>query len=131
MSGLGALLRDVLPVAHDEVRSSSSRTRLAVALAVLIFGSLSLAAGLMSDGFLEADACTHYLYARFALEEPHYFANVWGRPLCTTVYAIPAAVAGRTGVRVASLLIALAIGFVAMRIARLQNYRWPALALVF
>src|SRR5688572_24564616 len=129
MSPVEALSREVLPIAPAVTRESS--TPLAVAIAVLIFAGLSLTTGLTSDGFLEADACTHYLYARFAFEEPHYFANVWGRPLCTAVYSIPAAIAGRAGVRIASLVIALAIGAVAMRIAKLQNYRWPALALIF
>src|SRR5688572_18016059 len=129
MPGVGVVLPDASTVVDAD--SSSSRRWFPVALAVVTFSALSLAAGLTSDGFLEADACTHYLYARFALEEPHYFANVWGRPLCTGLYAIPAAVAGRAGVQVTSLLLALAIAAIAMRIAKLQGYRWPALALIF
>src|SRR5688572_8561070 len=52
-------------------------------IAVGVFALLSVAAGVASVGFLEADACTHYIYARFALDEPHYLTNVWGRPFCT------------------------------------------------
>jgi hypothetical protein len=102
-----------------------------ILLAAGIFAALSVWAAVKSQGFLEADACTHYLYARFAIAEPHYFANVWGRPLCTALYALPAALAGRVGARVVSMWMALACALVAWRIAKGQGYRWPALALVF
>ena len=100
-------------------------------IAAAIFASLSLWGAVASDGFLEADACTHYLYARFAIAEPHYLVNVWGRPLVTGLYAIPAALAGRIGVRITSLLCALAIAAIAYRIAKRQNYRHPELAFIF
>lgn len=103
----------------------------AIAIAVALFAALSLAGAVTSEGFLEADACTHYFYARHALAEPHYFVNVWGRPLCTGLYAVPAAVGGLVGVRVTSLLLALVCGFVAHRLAREQGQRLPVLALVF
>ena len=82
---------------------------LPVTLAIVCFAALSIAAAITSEGFLEADACTHYLYARFAFQQPHYFINIWGRPM------------------------GLAIGcaLVAYRIAKNQKYRWPALALIF
>ncbi len=47
-----------------------------MAIAFAIFSVLSLMCAVTSDGFLEADACTHYLYARFAFEEPHYLVNL-------------------------------------------------------
>ena len=81
-----------------------------------IFSALSITCAITSAGFLEADACTHYQYARFALEEPHYLVNVWGRPFVTGLYAIPATLAGRIGVRITSLLCALAIGLIAASI---------------
>ncbi len=110
----------------------SPKSRLVPAfIAIIIFSSLSLASNLASEGFLEADGCTHYLYARFAIEEPHYLVNVWGRPVCTAIYAIPALLGGVTGVRVMSLLLALACSIVAMRIAMRQGHRQPALALIF
>ncbi len=100
-------------------------------LACVIFAGLSLMMAVQSAGFIEGDACTHYLYARFAIEEPHFFTNVWGRPFCTAIYALPAYFFRRIGVRVTSLLIALAISALAWRIARRQGYRWPALAMIF
>src|SRR5690242_14915984 len=79
--------------------------RFAILLSICIFSALSLWAAITSTGFLEADGCTHYLYARFAFQEPHYFVNVWGRPICTAIYSIPALLAGRLGVRGMSLLL--------------------------
>jgi hypothetical protein len=105
------------------------RPWLPIVLATVIFASLSLAAAIASDGFLEADACTHYLYARFAIGETHYLVNVWGRPFVTGLYAIPATLAGRMGVRVTSLVCALLIATIAWRIADLK-FRWPALGFI-
>ncbi len=100
-------------------------------VAAAIFAALSLWGAITSEGFLEADSCTHYLYARFAVGELHYLVNVWGRPLVTGIYCIPAALAGRIGVRVTSLVLALGIALVAYRIAKAQGYKWPALAFIF
>jgi hypothetical protein len=100
-------------------------------IALAVFAALSLLAAVFSRGFLEADACTHYVYARFALHEHHYLTDVWGRPFCTAIYAMPAAMGGRLGVRVMSLALALATAVVTSRIARGQGYRRPVLALIF
>src|SRR5688572_28838514 len=102
----------------------------ALALSIFIFAALSLWAAYTSEGFLEADACTHYVFARHALAEPHYLASVWGRPLCTGLYAIPAAIGRLMGVRVMSLILAVGCGVVAWRIARNQGYKLPALAAI-
>jgi len=53
--------------------------------------------------YVEADAMTHYMFARFSFREWSYLINVWGRPLCTGVYAVPAHLAGVLGARVMSL----------------------------
>jgi hypothetical protein len=111
--------------------ADSDRQAPAVATAILIFSTLSLIAAVTSDGFLEADGCTHYLYARYALLEPHYFVNVWGRPFWTALYCIPGYFGGRLGVRVMSLAVAISIALVAWQIAKKQNWRWPVLAMIF
>ncbi len=100
-------------------------------VAMGVFAFLSLAAAISSTGFLEADACVHYMYSRFAFAEPHYLTNVWGRPWCTAIYAVPALVAKRMGVRVMSMLLALATAYFTMRIAKGQKHRWPVIALIF
>ncbi len=89
-----------------------------IGIAIAVFAFLSLLMGTLSEGFLEADSCTHYMYARFALREPYLIANVWGRPLCTGIYAIPAALGGRTAVHLVSLALAIACAFIAREIAR-------------
>src|SRR4051812_20543479 len=111
--------------------SSLRADLLPILLAVLIFSATSIWCAIKSDGFLEADSLTHYLYARFAILETHYLVNIWGRPLVTGLYALPAYLFGRMGVRVTSLVLALLCGFVAYAIARRQQYRWPVLALIF
>lgn len=115
----------------DLNRVAPSNGRTTVVWAVLAFSILSIAAALTSDGFLEADAATHYLFARYALHTPFYLVNVWGRPLTTALYALPAALAGRAGARMASLFCAIACALFAWRLAVLERYRWPALAAIF
>jgi hypothetical protein len=122
-----------LPV--EQRQESRSSCAIAVLLAVGIFAVLSITCAVTSEGFLEADSCTHYLYARLTLRDPieknlHHLVNVWGRPLCTGLYAIPAQLGHRTGVRIMSCVLALVCGLGAMRVAKLQGYRWPALALI-
>ena len=109
----------------------AASARVAIISSIAFFSILSLAASITSRGFLEADACTHYLYARFALDEPHYLVNIWGRPIVTALYALPANLAGRFGVRTTSLVLAVAIALVAYAIARRLKFRRPVLALVF
>jgi len=96
-----------------------------------IFAVLSTYAAVASAGFLETDACVHYLYARFALQEHHLLVNVWGRPFCTALYMLPAVLGGRIGVRLTSLALALATAWICYRIARRQGYEHPQLAFIF
>src|SRR5258708_23743302 len=113
----------------DQLRTD--RQSAPVLVAITIFAGLSFWAAVVSDGFLEADSCTHYIYARYAFAQPHLFVNIWGRPVCTGIYSIGAHFAGRMGVRITSLLIAVGIALIAMQIAKGQRWRWPVLALIF
>src|SRR5690349_9627453 len=117
-----------LPSAARDPQSPNDR--LALWLGVAIFSALSLWMAVKSKGFLEADACTHYVFARHAIEEPQYLADVWGRPLCTGTYVLPAVIGGVLGVRVMSLALAVISGLVTYRIAVKQGYRLPALAAI-
>ncbi len=101
------------------------------AYAISAFAVCSIAAAVKSRGFLESDGATHFLFARHAFEQPIYFLDIWGRPLCTALFAGPAWFGGLLGVRLTSLVVAIACAFVAAEIARGQGYRWPALALIF
>ena len=96
----------------------------------IVFTALAGFFAVTSEGFLTGDALTHYLFAKHAIAEPHYLVNVWGRPFCTALYALPAAAAGRVGVRACSVLLALACASVTYRLAREQGLRWPGLAFV-
>lgn len=102
-----------------------------ILLAIATFSLLSISAALSSEGFLEADSITHYQYARFAFQRYHLLVNIWGRPICTGLYAIPALLCGRIGVQFTSLLLAIGCGLIAWRIAKQQKYRYPELALIF
>ncbi len=101
-----------------------------VALAVAAFAAASATMAVRSDAFLEADACTHYMYARAAWTAHYYLVNVWGRPICTGLYAVPAHLGGRLACRFTSLAVAVAIAVLCRAIARRQGWRWPALAAV-
>jgi hypothetical protein len=103
---------------------------LSLAIALVIFCLFSTTAAIYSRGFLEADGCTHFLYSRFVWQEHHLITNVWGRPFCTAIYAVPA-LFHRQGVRTASMIMAVAISLLTFHIARRQNYRLPALAGIF
>ncbi len=96
--------------------------------AMAVFTVLWAVASSISNGFLESDAITHYLYARFALAEPYLLTDVWGRPLVTAFYCLPAAFAGRAGTQVASLLLALACAQMTVCVARRMGWRNPSLA---
>src|SRR5260221_680653 len=87
--------------------------RVAVAVTVGLFSLLWAVSVTFSHGFLAADGYTHYLYARFAFREPTGLLDVWGRPLCTLLYAVPAVAGGRVGACLTSLLVALGCGAVA------------------
>jgi hypothetical protein len=108
-----------------------SRDRLTVVLAIAVFAALSATMAVKSDAFLEGDACTHFMYARAAFAAPYLLVNVWGRPICTALFAIPAHFSGRTACRLTSLGVAIAMALVCRSIARRQGWRWPALAVVF
>src|SRR5215213_7211328 len=96
---------------YGEGEKTPQRSWRAMLIASVIFAALSITCAVTSQGFLEADACTHYQYARFALGETHYLVNVWGRPFVTALYAVPAVLGGRMGVRVTSLCCALVIAW--------------------
>jgi hypothetical protein len=110
------------------ISGKSSRTYF---IAILAFAICSIAAAARSRGFIESDGATHYVFARHAFEQPIFFVDIWGRPLCTALFAAPARVGGLIAVRITSLLVAIGCGLVAAEIARGQGYSRPVLALIF
>ena len=112
---------------NDEVRKGC-RTAL---IAILAFSACSVAAAIRSRGFIESDGATHFIFARHAFEQPMFFVDIWGRPLCTGLFALPAWLGGLVGVRLTSLLAAIGCALIAAAIARGQGFRYPVLALIF
>ncbi|HEX4793956.1 MAG TPA: hypothetical protein VH370_09200 [Humisphaera sp.] len=112
------------------LEASDQSSRRAIVLTILVFAILSTLCSVFSDGFIAADACVHYMYARFCFQEPMRLVDVWGRPLVTALYAIPAVTGGRIAVRAVALLVALGCGLTAMTLGRGQKLRLPALALI-
>ena len=53
-----------------------------------------LRAAVKSRGFIESDGATHFIFARHAFEQPIYFVDIWGRPLCTSLFSVPARLGG-------------------------------------
>lgn len=83
-----------------------------------LFAGCWAVAAITADGFLEDDAWTHYLYSRFAFAKPAYLLDVWGRPVCTGLYALAAPWAGIAGCRVFSLSLVLICMTLTMRTAK-------------
>jgi hypothetical protein len=121
--------------------ASPSQERLALLLSTTVFIILALIGAFGFKGFIEGDATNHYLIARFSVDRPANFASVWGRPLCTLLFALPAQI-GRgatppdiyTGVlatRLVSLAMALWVAFVTYRLAKDLQLRLPSLAVIF
>jgi hypothetical protein len=112
-------------------RPAVSADRTAFIAATIIFAVLSTWLAQASKGFLEADGVTHYLYARYAFDNPAYMLDVWARPMRMLLHAVPAHYFGLRGVRAASLVAAIATAWVTYAIARKLGWSRPALAGLF
>ncbi len=77
----------------------------------LIFFSIAgiLTITLYKDGE-QQDSGYHYLFARWAFRYPDYFVSVWGRPLFTLIYSLPAQL-GYQIARLSTLIICLLTGW--------------------
>ena len=125
--------RTALEYAEPSVLTARERDRSnlgAAVMAVIVFAGLAIYCAFKSASDIEADAVTHYMIARWALEDHIHLVSVWGRPLCTLLYVLPAVMGKQVGVRLMSLALALVIGLVTYRIAVRQKMKYPAIALV-
>ena len=107
------------------------RWPVAVWLPMAVFAVLSVLAAATSQGFLEADACTHYLSASFGFKQPLRLVSVWDRPLFMVLYTPAAAWGGVMGARLVSLVMALLCAWCAWRIAAKLEIRRAELAVIF
>lgn len=108
--------------------ASKSLWRTGFPWAMGVFAALSLYWGITGKGFLEADGCAHYMMSRFSFSDPRYLSVMWGRPICTGLYALPAWLGQVEGVRVCSLMVALIVALLTVRIARKMGMVYPELA---
>jgi len=77
---------------------------------------------LLSDGSYHDDALTHYLYARWAWDDPAHAVDEWGRPGLTALL-MPAAPLGWTACRIEIALLSAAAVWLAYDTAR--RLGWP------
>src|SRR5262245_27311358 len=78
----------------------------------------------------QQDSGNHYLLAREAWRNPHYFVDVWARPLFTLIYSFPAQL-GYPGAKVFTLLVCLATGWQTFRLAQWFKIEKPDLVIPF
>lgn len=100
-------------------------------VAAAIFSILSIWMAATSLGFLEADACTHFISASFGFKQPHRLVSIWDRPLFMLLYSPGASTLGVMGARLTSLALALLCAWCAFRIASKLGMRRPQLAAIF
>ena len=87
--------------------------------------ALSIILGLLSEGGYHDDALTHYLYARWAWNDPVYLVDEWGRPGHTCLL-FPLAWLGWATCRVAGALLSAASAWMAWDVARRLGLRRSA-----
>ncbi len=97
----------------------SRRDFAVLGLVVLALLAVYVAEGLVARGIYNDDDIGHYLMARDALARPELLLNVWGRPLFTLLYALPAQ-SGFPAVRLMTAVVtALAVAATGLAAARL------------
>jgi hypothetical protein len=87
-----------------------------VAIALGLMALLGVALIFLFPGCPEQDTNYHFLEARTAWSTPSLFVNVWGRPLYTAFYALPALL-GFTAARFFAVGIGVAIAWQTWRLA--------------
>jgi len=95
-------------------RNSNDLRNAAIALALMAL--LGVALIFLFPGCPEQDTDYHFLKARTAWSNPWLFVDVWGRPLYTTFYALPAFL-GFTAARFFAVGIGVAIAWQTWRLA--------------
>lgn len=85
--------------------------------------------GHLSPGTYDDDDVTHFFMARESLDTPENLISLWGRPLFTLLYALPAQL-GYGVVEAFTALIMAATLFLTWRVARLLDLR-PAWLAIF
>lgn len=97
--------------------SSARETRIAAMLTAAGLVLTSALALLSPEGVHHFDDLTHFLYAKWSWQCPAYLLDEWGRPGCTALYFLPAAM-GWPACRLLSAILSAASAWLAFRIAQ-------------
>jgi hypothetical protein len=126
-----ALLFDQRAPEAKSVRMSRKNGDLRnAALALALMALLGVALIFVFPGCPEQDTDYHFLGARTAWSNPWLFVDVWGRPLYTTLYALPALL-GFTAARFFAAGIGVAIAWQTWRLACDLRLERPWLVIPF
>jgi len=115
---------------HSEAATPPTQGR-TVLVATALFAIASVYFTLRNKSDIDLDATTHYLMARAAFHGHYFLVDVWGRPLCTIMYCLPAYFGGQIAARLMCLALAIGVALVTWRIAIAQQFRSPAIPVVF
>jgi hypothetical protein len=91
------------------------------------FAALGVALVVLFPDSYQQDGGYHYLFARWAFAHPQYLVDVWGRPLFTTLYALPARV-GCPAAKLLTVAVCLATAWNTARLAHDHGLRRAELA---
>lgn len=106
-------------------RSSDALAATVWLMAALVVGACLLVA--YPDSY-QQDGGTHFLYARDAWREPWRLVDVWGRPLFTVLYAVPALV-GYPAAKLLTVLICFATAYQTWRLATALGFERRSLVI--
>ncbi len=93
--------------------------------------ALSVALVVLYPDSYQQDGGTHFLYARSAWKYPWYLVDVWGRPLFTLLYSVPAILGGYPTAKLLTVVIAAATAWQTWRLAITYELTRPALVIPF
>lgn len=115
------------PVLADQRRIITQWRAIAWLLAFALAG---VALALYSPDSYQQDGGTHFLFARDAWWNHALFVDVWGRPLFTTLYALPA-LAGYLPAKLLTVVVCVLTAWQCWRWAQDEGMARPELAIPF
>ncbi|MEO8879814.1 MAG: hypothetical protein ABI446_05410 [Gemmatimonadaceae bacterium] len=114
------------------IREAASRRRLEwqPALWLAFFSAVAIALVMVYPDSSSADGGTHFLEAQWAWRSGHHslLVDVWGRPLFTLIYSLPAAL-GYRAAKLFTVGVSLAAAWQCWRVAMLLRFERPALVI--
>jgi hypothetical protein len=115
---------------HASAAGSESRIQWRAAAWLAAYAVAGIAVAILSPDSYQQDGGTHFLFARDAWWNHSLFVDVWGRPLFTTLYAIPA-LAGYLPAKLLTVLVCVVTAWQCWRWAEDEGLARPELAIPF